>query len=835
MVSLVLVSHSEQLAAGLRQLAEQMVQGTVQIATAAGIDDPENPLGTDATRVYTAIKSVYSDDGVVMLMDLGSAILSAETALDMLTPEQREKVHLSPAPFIEGTLAAAVQASLGSDVDQVLSEAETALTGKSSQLGVPAPSAPSSAAPAPAEAEMHEVRLTIHNRLGLHARPAARFVSTAGQFQSQIRVRNVTADRGPVSAKSINQVATLGVGQGDDVVVSAEGPDAAEALAALQDLVAANFGEDEAEALTPPVATKPEVSETIEEGVLTGIAASSGIAIGPVAQYRVGVPEEVPLQQSDDPDAEWERLQTALRTARGEIQTLRIRTAAQAGEQEASIFDAHRLFLEDPALVDAARDRIFDAGLTAESAWQASVDEMVEQYRAIENEYLRARAADVVDVGQRVLRVLAGSERGSFELTEPAVLIAAELTPSDTAQLNRSKVMGICTARGGATSHSAILARALGIPAVVGIGPEIRRVEDGTTVALDGEAGKMWIDPDADVLQELESRRKERQTRRDTLQAAGRAPAVTKDGVRVEVVANVRGLADTQSALDYGAEGVGLLRTEFLYLDRATAPSEDEQVQAYTAIADVLEERPLIIRTLDVGGDKPLPYVEAGHEENPFLGQRGIRFTLHHRDMLKTQLRAILRASPGHNIKIMFPVVASVGEVRAAKAILAEAQDGLRTAGVPFDDSIEVGIMIEVPAAVVAADQLACEVDFFSIGSNDLSQYVMAADRTNERVADLVDAFQPAVLRMIRQTIVAGKAAGVWVGLCGELAGDPLAVPILLGFGLDEFSMNPPAIPDVKRVIGRLTIDETKAIAEAVLSCESAGAVREYVAARLGE
>lgn len=832
MVGIVIVSHSETLAEGLRELADQMAQGTVRIAVAGGMDDPDNPFGTDAVRVYEAIQSVYSDDGVVVLMDLGSAILSAETALDMLSEEEREKVQLSAAPFVEGTLSASAQAAAGSELATVLTEAQGALQAKLSQLGVEDMGAFVQDVEVEAE-PTHEIRLTIRNKMGLHARPAARFVATAGQFDATLRISNASLEKGPVNAKSINQVATLEVRQDHDVMVTAHGPDAEEALAALERLVESNFGEAEAEAPTmPAVPVIEQDSELAEAAAFVGIPASPGITIAPVTQYRRVVPE-IETTAIEDPDAESERLQQAIDTARTQIEGLRARTAEMAGEEEAAIFDAHALFLEDPALVDEAIEQIRDEKINAEAAWKSTIDDVVAQYEQIEDDYLRGRAADVADVGERVLQVLTDTVAADVDLSEPAILIAPDLTPSDTAQLDTEKVLGICTARGGATSHTAILSRAIGIPAIVGAGDGVLQIEDGTALAIDGESGHIWVEPADSVLDRLEERQDAWQSRQAAARETSAEPAVTRDGVRVEVVANIRGPADAQSALEYGAEGVGLLRTEFLYLDRSTAPNEDEQTDVYNAIADVMEQRPLIIRTLDIGGDKPLPYVNMGDEANPFLGQRGIRLTLNNPDMLKTQLRALLRASPGHQIKIMFPMVSSVSEVQAAKDILAEAQAELDEEGIDYDESLEVGIMIEVPAAVVAADQLAAEVDFFSIGTNDLSQYTMAADRTNERVASLADAFQPSVLRMIRQTITAAHEAGIWVGLCGELAGEPEAVPLLLGLGLDEFSMNVPAIPVVKQIIGRLTVPEAKAIADRALNFQSAQRVREYLSAQL--
>jgi phosphocarrier protein FPr len=540
---------------------------------------------------------------------------------------------------------------------------------------------------------------------------------------------------------------------------------------------------------------------------------------------------ETPAGQVGDPQAEWQSLQAAIRTAQREIRIIHEQALAQVGEKDAAIFKAHLLSLEDPALVDEARRQIFERHLAAGAAWQTVINGMVESYRALEDPYQQARAADLTDVGQRVLRLLTGTTPAPLDLSEPSILVAAELTPSDTARLDPDQVLGICTERGGATSHSSILAKALGIPAVSGLGPGIMRLADGTLLAMDGQQGRVWVEPPPDKQAALQQEREVWLVGREAARTAGQQPALTRDGRRVEVVANIRGAADAKVALQHGAEGVGLLRTELLFLDRLTEPSEAEQQAAYTAIADVLGARPLIIRTLDIGGDKPLPYLDAEPEANPFLGWRGIRIGLARPHLLKTQLRAILQASPGHHLKLMFPMISSLAELRAARAVLAEAQTELRQTGTPFDETIEVGIMIEVPASVAIADQLAAEVDFFSIGTNDLTQYATAADRTNARVAALADPFHPAVLRLINQTIAAAHAAGIWVGLCGEFAGDPLATPILLGLGLDEFSMSGPAIPLVKQAIGQLTMADAQAIARAVLKLDSAEAVRQYVTA----
>ena len=827
-IAIVIVSHSKQLALGVRELAAQMVQSQVPIAVAAGIEDPENPLGTDPIQVYEAIASVFSDDGVLVLMDLGSALLSAEMAIEFLPEAQQEKVYLCEAPLVEGAIAAVVAAAAGRDIHQVMAEARGALLAKATQLGVVSrPLSVVSPITSNIESPTPEIRLIVSNRLGLHARPAAQFVATAARFQSQILVRNLTRNTELVRGDSINQVTTLGVRQGHELLITATGSDADEALAALQGLFANNFGEDNV-ALNSPPAFHHEVTPTTY-GELSGIAASPGVAIAPVIHYQ---PTHIAITEYhvNDPEAEWQRVQTAIHTARQEIQAVFSQASLQIGDIEAAIFDAQLLFLEDPVLLSAAHQRILDNHINAEAAWRAVVDEVATSYRALEDSYLQERVDDVVDVGRRVLRLLAGNAAANLHLEEPAILVATDLTPSDTAGLDPTKVLGICTTSGSATSHSAIIARTLGIPAVLGVDAQVLHLADGTLMALDGESGKAWVEPESDILDLLVAKQSAWQTAQQEARATAHQPAITRDGRQVSVFANIGSINDVQVAVASGAEGVGLLRTEFLYLDRTSAPTEEEQLLVYQAIAQVLDNRPLIIRTLDVGGDKPLPYIKVGFPEaNPFLGWRGIRFCLDHPELFKTQLRAILRASVGHQIKIMLPMIATVTEVRAAKVILGEVQAELNQAGISFDAAMKVGIMVEVPSAVAIAERLAAEVDFFSIGTNDLSQYVMASDRTNPRVANLVDALHPAVLRMVQQTVQAAHTAGISVGLCGELAADTLATPILLGLGLDELSVNPQSIPGVKQAIARFCIVESEAIAASALQQDSALHVRELI------
>ncbi|HSG18208.1 MAG TPA: phosphoenolpyruvate--protein phosphotransferase, partial [Anaerolineae bacterium] len=762
---------------------------------------------------------------------LGSALLSAEMALEFLEPQRQANVYLCEAPLVEGTMAAAVQASVGGDIRQVMAEARGALAIKAGQLqagdAAESPLAEPAGEPAETQGPVEQLRLVVYNRLGLHARPAARFVGVANRYESSISLSKGGAE---ANAKSINQVATLGVRQGDEIVITARGPDATLALQAIQDLADDNFGDRDEELESAAATAAAPVAEPVqtEDGAMAGIAASPGIAIGPAFQYRPRLPE-VTTYSVTDAGAEWRRLEEGLAGAVQEIDQLHKTAIRQVGQAEAAIFEAHLLILQDPTLLDAAQAAIVDDRVNAEAAWFGVIEQTAADYQALDDTYMQARAADVMDVGRRVLTRLMDVERPPLEFDEPVILLAADLTPSDTARLDPALVLGLCTELGGATSHSAILARALGIPAIVGLGPSLESVPGGQKIAIDGGQGRLWLTPEPDQLAGLEEKRRQWLLDRQRAKDASRRPAVTVDNHRVEIGANIGGPHDVTIALEFGAEGVGLFRTEFLFLDRQTAPTEEEQAAVYAEVVQAMGQRPVIIRTLDVGGDKPLPYIDLGQEDNPFLGWRGIRFCLDEPELFKTQLRAILRAGHGHNLKLMFPMIGTLTEVRAAKTLLNEAKSELKARDLPFDAQMEVGIMVEVPAAAASADQLAHEVDFFSIGTNDLTQYVMAADRGNARVTDLADALQPAVLRMIRQTVRAAHEAGIWVGMCGELAGNAQAAPLLVGLGLDELSMSAPAIPAVKEAIRGFTLTTAREIAEQALGCTSAAEVDQLL------
>ena len=860
MIGLVIVSHSAKLAEGICELARQVAQDKVRIAAAGGTADPANPIGTDAFQVLDAIDSVYSEDGVLVLMDLGSAVLSAGTAIELLDEARQRHVHLSAAPLVEGAVAAASLAAAGASFAEVAREARNALAGKAAQLcstgEQPQPAGragvsdeqsqpagqegasgeqPQPAGAAEVATPCEQALVKLPNRLGLHARPAAQLVRLARRYRARVTLENVTRGTGPAAGDSINGVLSLGARQGHELRICTQGPEAREALAALTGFLSSGCGDkdkDEPAAVLPQ--RQPPPLAPLSPQQLGGIPASAGIAIGPLVKLRHATPALSP-RAIGNPEAERQRLMSAIAGAQQETRALYEWSKAHLGADEAGIFDAQSLFLEDPELARGVARRLVEDGVSAESAWQAETSRLADRLGSLDDPYLRARAADAADVAARVLRRLTG-QAGALVLREPAVLTAHDLTPSEVKDFDPALVLGLCLETGSASAHSAILARALGIPVVVGLGPEISALADGTMVAVDGGQGTVWISPDAAQVQALEARRQDWLAARRAAELERLRPAATRDGRPVRVLANISGIAEAAEAVACGAEGVGVLRTEFLFLGRAAAPDEEEQLAAYRAIAEGLAGRTLTIRTLDIGGDKSLSYVDIGQEANPFLGWRGIRVTLSRRDLFRTQLRAILRAGAAHEVELLLPMIAAVDEVRETKAMLREAEAELGREGLPFRKNIRIGVMIEVPAAVAIADRLAREAGFFSIGSNDLIQYCMAADRTNSRVAPMADPFQPAVLRMIRQTIEAARGAGIGVTLCGELAADPLATPLLVGLGLEEFSVSAPLIPELKRAILCWSVPEAEALAQEALAMDSSRAVRRLLlAAAIGK
>lgn len=824
MVGIVIVSHSARLAEGVVELARQMAGPDVAIEAAGGIDDPDNPIGTDAMRVHAAIGRAAGPDGVVVLMDLGSAVLSAELAVSMLEPEVAAGVVLCEAPLVEGAVAAAVAARIGGSRDEVADEARRGQQPKIAQLGGSEPLS-QAAAPGSDDNAWTEVRLAVANRLGLHARPAARFVQTAAEYDAEVLATNATTGAGPARARSLTDVATLGATQGHELVLRARGPQARDALDALVALSARNFDETDSD-LAPPV-PQPDVvpAGSAFDGTLRGLAAAPGTAVGRARRLRRGPPK---ARQQGDVVAEQAMLTAAIERAASDLRVARDVVARQAGEEHATMMDTQIALLDDAALLEPARAAIGE-GARAEVAWQDAVSHAADRFAALDDGYMRARAEDLRELGRRIVGQLAGMG-AAIVLRGPGILVARELGAAETAELDLSMVTGIAVATGSPTSHSAILARALGVPAVVNVGDGLLTVPEETVLLIDGDAGTITIEPDDATIAQVEAHQVARQRDAAAATRAAAEPAVTRDGVRVEVSANIARADEAERAVAVGADGVGLFRTEFLYMGRDAAPSEDEQVEAYRTVATALAGRPLILRTLDAGADKPVPYLAQEDEENPFLGRRGIRLSLANPDLFRVQLRAALRvAAEGHPLSVMFPMVATVAELRAARGHLDAVRTELVNAGVDVPSGLPVGVMVEVPSAALAASSLAADAAFLSVGTNDLTQYALAAERGNPAVADLGDPAHPAVLRLIGMACDGAAAHGRWAGVCGEAAGDADLVPILVGLGVRELSVAAPRIAAVKQLVRELDSGEAAKLAADALALEDAAAVRALV------
>ncbi|TAA72702.1 phosphoenolpyruvate--protein phosphotransferase [Planococcus salinarum] len=563
---------------------------------------------------------------------------------------------------------------------------------------------------------------------------------------------------------------------------------------------------------------------------LYGIAASDGIAIAKT--YRLENPSlEFEKIMIAEPGPEIERLQSALAKSTAELELIKEQAEKQIGPKEAAIFGAHLMVLSDPELIGPITEKITTDHVNAEFALHEVAEMFIGIFSSMDNDYMKERAADVKDVRNRVLGHLLGVKVPNPGLiSEKVIILAEDLTPSDTVQFNPEFIQGFVTEIGGRTSHSAILARTLEIPAVVGVKHLMENLEDGTVLIVDGIEGKIIANPTKEELQHYGKRKEEFAHQKTQLASLKDAATLSADGVEVELGANIGSPKDLNSALENGAEAIGLFRTEFLYMGRDSFPTEEQQFEIYSEVLERMGSKPTVVRTLDIGGDKELSYLDLPKELNPFLGLRAIRLCLEMPDMFRTQLRALIRSSVHGNLKIMFPMIATLEEFRQAKQLFVEEQEKLAAEGIPFNEEIEVGIMVEIPSTAVMADLFAKEVDFFSIGTNDLIQYTLAADRMNENVAHLYQPFNPAILRMVKMVIDAAHKEGKWAGMCGEMAGEELAVPILLGLGLDEFSMSASSILKTRSLISTLSKAELVTHTEQILSLATAEEVKQYVA-----
>ena len=663
-----------------------------------------------------------------------------------------------------------------------------------------------------------DISLVIRYPNGLHARPAALWASTAKRFAAEIRVHDGEES---ADAKSLVALLSLGIKQGHSIRLTAQGGDAPAAITALKSTIENLLAEEVAQAQAQGLQASRKQSSgwTPKQpcDVIRGVSASPGLTIGVTRQHAAQVLEvaDTPLGVEQDGNV----LDAALVAVKAELEALAASTASRLGEAQAAIFHAQTELLTDPALMRKAVSRIF-AGHGAAWSWQQVFQAEADQLAGHADPLLAARAADLRDMGQRVLRHMLGITQAGQTFSQGTILLAEDLMPSDTVGLDPKRVVGLATAVGGPTSHTAILARTLGMPAMVAGGPALKEIPDGMQVILDGHAGCIYLNPsEADLQSAQAAADAERRTRAEAT-AVRDLPAVTQDGFRMEIAANITSAKQAVAALEAGAEGVGLMRTEFLFMDRQTPPDEEEQYQTYRSLVEIMAGRSLIIRTLDIGGDKEVPYLNLPAEDNPFLGVRGLRLLLRRPDLLNTQLRALYRAAQHGKLSIMFPMVTDVAEVLQVREIAEAVRVELDAPVVPL------GIMVEVPSVAVMAEAFAEHVDFFSIGTNDLTQYTLAVDRQHADLAPMANSLHPAVLQLIASTVKGAQKHGTWVGVCGGLAGDPLGARILSGLGVNELSMTASDIPGVKAVLRAGSHADMQVLAQKALACSSIDAVR---------
>ena len=885
LVGIVVVSHSARIAAGVVDVAREMAGPAVRIVAAGGTAD--GLLGTDAVLIADAVAQADSGAGVVILADLGSAVLSARMAIEMIDPEIAARTRLSGGPLVEGAFVAAIQASAGDSLADVWSAARQAGTmqkdvdeapaGRVAGGGVAGAVAAAHATPDGVGSGQvgKAIEIKVHNEMGLHGRPGAKLVQAAGEFRSQVLIENLSTGSDAADAKSWFRLLAAGVREDHLIRITARGEDQDAAIEAIRALADGGFGEgaavagevseggapaDEvapqaaqaakaanaakaakaahavqaAQSATAPAAEAPAPAAI--GGRISGKPGAAGIAIGPIWVYR-----EAPAAEGGDAAGASARamgsaeavdaIRAAAVKAASQLESLAERVRGLGRPDDAEIIDAQAVMASDPALLDAAAARVA-AGDLPETAVESAASELGAVLAAVPDELLAARAADIRDVGARIARILKGGEATLPEV--PSIAVADDLPPSIAAEIPPGLLLGIALESGSVTAHAVILARGMGIPAVVGARGLLAAASGAATIAIDGGSGEVAVDPGEAATAEFNARASALAAARRAAAALRGKPGATADGKRIALFANIGSPADSARALEAGAEGVGLFRTEFLFMRRRTAPTEAEQVAAYRAVFEAFgPDRPVVVRLADIGGDKALPYLNLPAEANPFLGIRAIRLAgAGSRDLLLTQMRAIWRAAglAGVTPHVMAPMVATAADVRQLLDLRDEARAAAgvtaAVAGDPMPAKMVTGVMVEIPSAAMLATELARMVDFFSIGTNDLTQYAMAADRGNARLAYLQDALHPAVLRLIREVVAGADEAGIPVAVCGELAGDPAGALVLVGLGVDELSADAGSLDAVRAAVAAFNSADLDDLAARALVAPDADAVR---------
>jgi multiphosphoryl transfer protein len=833
MVGLVLVSHSRPVAESAADFVRRTVNSDLRLTFCGGVGEDRVELGTDAIEIQEAIGTVYSEDGVLVLMDMGSAILSAETAKELLSPEQREKVRLSSAPLVEGGIAAAVQAQLGASLDEIAKAALQSLLPKQDQVQDISPADEAiQQAVHPAASETLEV--TIQNTHGLHLRPAATLIKTLSRFPGEVFIENRTANRGPVRARSLVDVTRLKIRQGDSVRFSISTPDPKPVIDSIRSLIESHFGEFAQTVPQVEISGVPDADQPF--GVSPGIAIGRPLLlesiVAPIPTYTVESAPEVTREMA--------RLRSAIGIALEEFDSRINRLRPSLGADHLDVFDAQRMIFTDPTILNEVEAKIQKQHLNAANAWHAVLSQYSADQEKADDPYLRARAADFREVGRTVVNHLIDTklESGLTEdaFTEPTLLICEELTPTLAEEFHRLSISGVIQLGGGATSHGAILARALGLPAIGGTRKSLDRLQTAQQVAISGSEGLLWIDPSAEVLSNLVTRQQFERSELDRALQESKERAITKDGDPVGVGGNAGSAKDLQNARTNGAEFIGLFRSEFLFQDFDREPDEEQQLAAYRdALASANRVLSVTVRFLDIGGDKPLKFLAQPKEANPFLGVRGIRLLLANAKFFRVHLRAILRLADSFSVRLLIPMITDVSEILATKRLLEEISAELTKANLPHKWPIPLGAMIETPSAALLIDQLLPHLDFVSIGTNDLTQYVLCAERGSASLSAFSDSLHPAVLRICGQVIQGAREHDVKVSICGEVASDPEALPIWLGLGLREFSVNAAAIPAIKSLIRKLNASKiTAQLAARHVSFAGPLEVREFSKSLLG-
>jgi phosphoenolpyruvate-protein phosphotransferase/dihydroxyacetone kinase phosphotransfer subunit len=803
MIGLVLVSHSRRLAEAAVDLIKRTVAPDIPIAAAGGIGDDRSELGTDALDIQEAILAVRSADGVLVLMDMGSAILSAETAKELVSMEMTDPLVLCSAPLVEGSIAAAVQIQIGSALPEVTNAAQQGLAPKQEQLADTSIPQPAASTPELVTGPGKELEVTIRNEHGLHLRPAATLIKALAPFKATVQIENQSAKRGPIAAKSLVDLARLQVRKGDQVRFTVAGPDQEAAWSAINDLAQTNFGEATAAAgsMSPPRAA------------VTGdgsFPVSAGIAIGqPIYLEQI----EPPIPSYTVPDeaavaAELRKLQGALDRAEKEFSRRYERLRPTLEPETLAILDAQRLILTDETIVKEVEVRIRDRHENASQAWHTVLTGLATEQAAVEDEYLRARAADFREIRSLVINEL---REHVEKIMLPAnganaILVCDELTPSLADTIGSTAIEGVLQLHGGATSHGAILARALRLPSIGGAATSAEQIRHAALIAFDGEKGTLWINPSPEVRTTIEAVRTASRTAFEVALSQSQEPAKTKDGLLIGIAANAGSREDILQAVRYGADSIGLFRSEFLFQKFDQQPSETEQLAAYREALEPIGSRLVTLRLLDIGGDKPLPFLTAPHEANPFLGVRGIRLLFQNPEFFRSHLRAVLRLSGDYQIRILVPMVTERSELAHLKELLSKLHQELAKENLPHAWPPPIGAMIETPSAAILAGQLAAESDFLSFGTNDLTQYVLCAERGNPALNMYSDALHPAVLRICQPAIDAARSRKISISVCGEIASDAEAVPVLLGLGLRELSVTAASVPNIKALVRQLDV-----------------------------